>query len=307
MDNQNAITTTTDIKPVVDMVINSLSSPHSRRAYERALIDFLTWWEAAGKPPLIKSTVNTYKIEVLEGSGLSPSTINQRISAIRKLAGEAADNGFLPQEQANGISRIKGVSTAGVRSGNWLQQEQAQALLNAPDISTLKGLRDRAILAVLVGSGVRRSEIAALTFDMIQQRDGRWVIIDMIGKRNRVRTVPLPSWAKVAIDQWDAAAGLTVGHVFRPMNKGGKITGDQVTSQLIYRVVNEYAKPLGYKDLAAHDLRRTFAKLAHKGGAPIEQIQITLGHASLRTTERYLGVEQDLTDAPCDHLGLRLE
>jgi len=55
-----------------------------------------------------------------------------------------------------------------------------------------------------------------------------------------------------------------------------------------------------------HDLRRTFAKLAHKGGAPIDQIQLSLGHSSVQTTERYLGVDQDLTTAPCDVLGLRL-
>jgi integrase len=63
--------------------------------------------------------------------------------------------------------------------------------------------------------------------------------------------------------------------------------------------------PLGIA-VAPHDCRRTFAKLALKGGARLEQIQLSLGHASIRTTERYLGVEQDLTDAPCDRLGLRL-
>jgi len=64
---------------------------------------------------------------------------------------------------------------------------------------------------------------------------------------------------------------------------------------------------LNYAKIAPHDLRRTFAKLAHKGGSGINQIQISLGHASIKATERYLGVEQDLTDAPGDHLGLRLE
>jgi hypothetical protein len=68
--------------------------------------------------------------------------------------------------------------------------------------------------------------------------------------------------------------------------------------------VDEYGTELG-TSLRPHDVRRTFAKLAHQGGAPLEQIQITLGHASIQTTERYLGVQQDLTDAPCDHLGIR--
>jgi site-specific recombinase XerD len=76
-----------------------------------------------------------------------------------------------------------------------------------------------------------------------------------------------------------------------------------MTSKGIYNVVLDYAQKSGFT-LAPHDCRRTFAKLAHKGGSPIEQIQYSLGHASIRTTEIYLGIEQNLTDAPCDHLGL---
>ena len=301
------LATTTDINPVLDLVLNGLTSIHSKRAYERALVDFLEWWANDGKPPLIKATVQRYKAEVLETSGYSPATINLRMSAIKKLANEAADNNLIPQEQANGINRVKGIKRNGVRSGNWLVLKQAQALLNAPDISTLKGIRDRAILATIIGTGLRRSEVANLTFDMIQQREGRWVIVDMMGKGNRVRTVPVPSWCKLAIDEWVAAAGIPAdGFVFRPINKGGNLIGDRTTPQAIYRAVDTYAKKLGYDNLAAHDLRRTFAKLAHKGGSPVEQIQLTLGHASLRTTEKYLGVEQDLTDAPCDRLGLKL-
>ena len=114
------------------------------------------------------------------------------------------------------------------------------------------------------------------------------------------------SWAKVAIDEWAGAASLTGGNIIRPLNKGGKLTGDHVTPQLVYRVVNEYASELGYYDLAAHDLRWIFTKLAHKGRTGVDRIQLTLGHESLKTTESYLGVEQNLTDAPCDRLGLDL-
>ncbi len=83
--------------------------------------------------------------------------------------------------------------------------KQAQTLLNAPDITTTKGLRDRAILAVLLGCGLRRSEVAALTFAHVQQRDGRWCIVDLVGKHGRVRTVPMPTWVKVAIDAWTSS------------------------------------------------------------------------------------------------------
>jgi integrase len=90
---------------------------------------------------------------------------------------------LLAPELANGITRVKGVASKGVRLGNWLTARQAQALLNAPDTTTNKGLRDRAILAVLLGCGLRRSEVAALTFKHIQQWDGRWCIVDLVGKR----------------------------------------------------------------------------------------------------------------------------
>ena len=82
--------------------------------------------------------------------------------------------------------------------------------------------------------------------------------------------------------------------------------GNGITEQAIYNVVAGYAEKLENDGIAPHDLRRTFAKLAHKGGSPIDQIQLSLGHDSIQTTEKYLGVEQDLTDAPCDHLGLRI-
>ena len=86
---------------------------------------------------------------------------------------------------------------------------QAQSLLNAPDVTTARGLRDRAILAVLLGCGLRRSEVAALTFAHVQQRDGRWCIVDLVGKHGRVRTAPMPTWVRVAIDAWTTPAGIT--------------------------------------------------------------------------------------------------
>lgn len=294
-----------DYQAAVCLVCDGLTSEHSRRAYEKALTDFLAWYQANGNPGLTKATVQRYKT-VLQNAGVSPATVNQRMSAIRKLAQEAADNGLIDQAAANGIARVRGVKTQGVRAGNWLTREQAQRLINAPDSTTLKGLRDRAILAVLVGAGLRRAEAAALTFEQIQQREGRWVIADLVGKGNRVRTIPIPSWVKVAIDEWAQTAGIAAGRVFRPVHKGGFLNGETMTAQAIHNVVKEYAAALGY-GLAAHDLRRTFAKLAHKGGAGLDQIQLSLGHASVKTTERYLGIAQDLTNAPCDHLGLSLD
>ena len=292
------------LEQLKQLVTDSLTSLNSRVAYDKALTDFLAWYQSTGQRGLIKATVAEYKT-YLQGLGYAPSTINQRLSAIRKLAIEAADNGLMDAQLANGVARVKGVKSSGVRTGNWLTKDQAQRLLDAPDITTLKGLRDRAILAVMLGAGLRRSEVAALTFEHIQQREGRWVIVDLIGKGKRVRTVPIPSWAKQAIDEWAQTAGISEGRIFRAVNKGDRLAGESLTSQAVQDVVKAYAKQCGF-ELAAHDLRRTFAKLARKGGADLMQIQLTLGHASVKTTERYLGENQDLTSAPCDVLGLKL-
>jgi len=309
-----ALTKVQETQPIIDLVLDGLASEHSKRAYRRALLDFLAWHTVQGRPPLSKALVQRYKTK-LQKDGLAPSTINQRLSAVRKLALEAADNGLIDPHLGNGIKAVKGVKSAGVRSGNWLTKAQAQRLLDAPDTTTLKGLRDRAILAALIGSGLRRSEAAALTFDKVTQREGRWVICDLKGKGNRTRTVPIPAWAKAAIDAWAEETGIdsnpstslrTGGRVFRSVHKGGYVSGDRMSAQAVADVVREYAEKCGFEGLAAHDLRRTFAKLAHKGGAKLDQIQLSLGHASIKTTERYLGVEQDLQDAPCDRLGLRL-
>jgi site-specific recombinase XerD len=289
----------------IRVVLDTLPSEHSRRAYERGLIDFFHWHRGLGRPKLSKAVVQRYAAELRE-AGMAASSVNQRLSAIRKLAMEAADNGALDPVVANGIRAVKGARQEGRRTGNWLTREQAQAWLGAPDTRTLKGLRDRALLSVLIGCGLRRAEAASLTFGHIQQRDGRWVLVDLIGKRDKIRSVPMPNWAKASIDAWSRESGVAAGLVFRAVNKGDRVVGDGITPQALYNIIVGYAEVLKNQEVAPHDLRRTFAKLAHKGGAAIDQIQLSLGHESIQTTEEYLGVEQDLTDAPCDHLGLRL-
>lgn len=302
---QALIPTDRQQREIVNLVLDGLDSPESKRAYGKALADFLAWYAKQGRPGLSKRIVQKYKT-VLRESGLAPATVNLRLSAIRKLAQEAADNDLLDLNVAAGIGRVKGVKTVGVKVGNWLDREQAQDLINSPNPKTLKGLRDRAILAVLIGTGIRRSEAMALTFDHLQQREGRWVILNLVGKGNRTRTIPMPSWAKAAVDTWAEKAGIGEGHIFRSFRRGDRISGQGMTAQAVYDVVREYSEALGL-DVAAHDTRRTYAKLAEKGGADLRQIQLSLGHASIKTTEAYLGTGQNLTDAPCDRLGLRLE
>src|ERR1035437_1576433 len=287
------------------LVLDSVSSPITRRVYNLGLDEFIAWYGFEPRPGFTKATVNAWRM-ALEARGLGPISINVRITAVRKLAVEAADNGLLAPELAAGITRVKGAKSKGVRVGNWLSVQQAQRLLNAPDVTTNKGLRDRAMLAVLLGCGLRRSEVAALTLKHIQQRDNRWCIVDLVGKHGRVRTIPMPTWVKVAIDTWTGPAGITEGHVLRPVKRGDQVEGERMTEKVVWQLLQPYALAAGVPGIAPHDLRRSCAKMCRAAGGELEQIQLLLGHASVQTTERYLGTKQDLVHAPNDGIKLRV-
>jgi integrase len=170
-------------------------------------------------------------------------------------------------------------------------------------LTTLKGIRDGAVLSILLGAGLRRSELTSLDFEHVQERDGRWVIVDLAGKMGRVRSVPIPLWAHAAIVLWKEAAGVSGGAIFRGVTRHGHLMPRRLSPQGVFTIVKTYADMLQIV-AGPHDLRRSFARFAHIGHSPLEQIQLSLGHASVVTTEIYLGVSQNLSDAPCDRLGI---
>ena len=290
------------VPDLVTLVTNSVRSEHTKRAYGDAITSFLAWCRTSAQTGFTRATVQRYRC-VLEQRKLAPATVKVRLAAVRRLASEMADNSLLDPVVASAITRVRSPARRGVRMGNWLTLQQVEQLLSLPNDGTSKGKRDRALLSVLIGAGLRRAEAAGLTFDHVQQREGRWVIADLVGKHERIRTVPIPGWCKVAIDAWREAAQLDHGHVFRRLNRAGRITGETLTAGGIFQIVKEYGAAINLK-ISPHDLRRTFAKLAHKGLAALEQIQFSLGHESIATTESYLGARQDLSHAPCDVLGI---
>ena len=160
--------------------LGSVSSPITKRVYSVALDELLAWFRQERRPGgFCKATVSTRRAS-LELRGLGSSSIIIRMSAIRKLAAEAADNGLIAPRTGCRHRPRKEREICWRPNGNWLSVRQAQNLLNAPDAATLKGLRDRAILSVLLGCGLRRSEVAALTFAHVQQRNGRWCLVDLV-------------------------------------------------------------------------------------------------------------------------------
>jgi len=284
-------------------VLNTLGSPASKLAYEFAIDDFVTWYCSEPRLAFSRTVVLRYRLE-LEARHLAPATINLRLAAVRRLAYEAADTGLLSPDLAAGIRRVKGAKRIGVRLGNWLTAEKSRALLQAPDTQKLKGRRDRAILALMLGCGLRRGEVAHLRIDHIQQREEHWVLADLVGKAAHIRTVPVPDWVKAAVDEWVASAAIAGGRLFRRVNRKGCIWGQGITEKVIWHVVKDSAARAGIVKLSPHDCRRTCARLCHAAGGELEQIQFLLGHVSVETTERYLGCKQRLSRAVNDHIGL---
>jgi site-specific recombinase XerD len=291
-----------DLDHAKSAVLNTLSSLCSRWNYKFAMDQFITWYCSEPRLALNRTVVLRFRL-YLESLGLAAGTVNQRLAAVRRLAYEAADSGLLSPELAAGIRRVKGVKQLGSRAGNWLTRDQAHLLLEKADGESLRSTRDVAMISILLGCGLRRAELASLSKQDVQIRQGHWVILDLVGKGGHVRTVPMPTWVKRVVDKWMTAAAVTDGRIFRAVSRHGTAWGEGISENVVWYVVRGCAQRMELDHLAPHDLRRTCAKLCHVNGGELEQIQFLLGHASVLTTERYLGCKQNLEDPVYDRFG----
>ena len=295
-----------DLEQAKAAVLNSLTSASGQRTYDHAITEFVAWYCSEPRLTFNRTVVLRYRIH-LKQRPYAPATINLRLAAVRRIAYEAADAGLLSPELAAGIRRVKGVRRLGVRLGNWLTAEQSRRLLDYNSSRTLRGLRNHAMLAMLIGCGLRRGELLALTLESLEQREEHWVIADLVVKGGHIRTVPVSAWVKATVDAWATAACLVRGRIFRAINKAGRIWGDGMTPKVVWEVVKSAAARADIGKLAPHDLRRTCARLCHLAGGELDQIQFLLGHVSIQTTERYLGCKQKLRRAVNDTLGIEPE
>jgi site-specific recombinase XerD len=320
MDNTTTLQKRTgnDVERLVALTVGGVDSPHTRRNYERAIRDFVAWWSGQTNRTLNLETMIHYRA-YMDEQGMKAGNINARLSAIRRMIKLAAGMGLITDAERVGALQVPSKKASKSGAGVWLSREEAIQFLAHLPADTLSEIRDRALVALAIGSGLRRSELSALTVEHIVKHEGRWTIWNIIGKRNKSRNVPIAAWCKAAVDEWLEAAGITSGPVFRRILKSGKLATlptnptlagihPQSIMESLQRAI-ERARANGAElpaGLACHDLRRTFAQLARKGGAPIEQIAHSLGHDSIATTERYLGINQDFEKAPSDFLGITL-
>ncbi|HWF48174.1 MAG TPA: site-specific integrase, partial [Bryobacteraceae bacterium] len=157
---------------LIGSVLATLTSEKTKQAYAAALAEFFAWI-VVREEPLSKALLETWRGSLL-ARGLSVSSVNQRLSAVRLLLRQAADRGALPMEQALRLSAVANIKQTGHRLGKWLSEKDAGRLLSVPDPHTRLGVRDRAILALLIACGLRRDELVRLEVRHLQLRDDRW-------------------------------------------------------------------------------------------------------------------------------------
>jgi len=314
------IQTKNQIKVLADKACMGMTK-ETKRAYRREMENFLSWLFVT-KSSLSYESLEAYK-EAMIKAERGETGINQALTAIRKLIRKLPKYGLLDKTQADIICSVESIKVRGQKTHNWLTTQEAEKLLAAPKESkranSLLAYRDRAILALLVGCGLRRAEVQSVTVEHIQQREGRWVIVDIVGKRNKSRTVPMANWCKALIDEWLRVSGIKEGQIVRQCSwrlfensENGWVLkshgiGNSLSTTSIYHAVSRYSMACLGRMIAPHDLRRSFAKLARNGGAELEQIMNSLGHDSLSTTQAYLGTEIDYQNSPSDRLGLKVE
>lgn len=181
------------------MAVLSLNSPSSRRNYGREVARFLK----SGRP-LTREGVQGWLVW-LRQQGAGAVTRNIALAAIRLLAREAGDRGLIADRDVWAIERIKGQPVRGRKTGRWLDLAEVRALLRAAAEGD-NGIRNAALVALMVGCGLRRAEVCALEWTDIVERGGR-VVVELVGKGERRRTIPMPEWVRGYVEEWRMECG----------------------------------------------------------------------------------------------------
>ncbi|MDY7563457.1 tyrosine-type recombinase/integrase [Pseudomonas sp. AB6] len=279
----------------------NIDNPRTRRAYQIDLSDFCSFVGITGADEfraVTRAHVLAWRAQ-LETRGLAGATIRRKLAALASLFDHLLENNAVAGgNPVHGVKRPKIETNEGKTPA--LGDHQAKALLDAPDANTLKGLRDRAILAVLLYHGLRREEAAHLMTGDLQDRRGI-KHLQVKGKGGKTRYLPLHPVAAERIHAYlerDNQREPGNGPLFRSIR--GRTTGAGITANGIYTVVAHWAKAAGIQvdGLGVHGLRATAATNALEHDADIAKVQVWLGHANISTTRLYDRRGQRPEDSP---------
>lgn len=280
-----------EIPPEVEWFAN-IENANTRRAYRNDVEEFMLF---AGilKPDEFRLVRRSHLIawrKQLEARDLQAATVRRKLSAVASLFDYLCESNAVPFNPADGVKRPNEGANEGKSPA--LGDAQAKAILAAPDISSLKGLRDRAILSTLLYHGLRRAEVCSLNVEDIQARRGV-MHFRVNGKGGRIRFVPVHPHSSQCISEYLELAGhgdAPGEALFRPVKNAMGSLQKSLTGHAIYKdVVKKYARQLGFApaSVCVHGLRATAATNALDHEADIAKVQEWLGHASIATTRLY--------------------
>jgi integrase len=195
---------------------------------------------------------------------------------------------------------IKIRASNGRKAHIWLTPAEVRRLLAAPGAGIV-GERDRLILALLVGAGLRRDELCNLTFENVKKMGAR-TVLEITGKGDKPRVIPISDRLATLIELWGERFDYS-GQVARALGMN-RTPAESITGAAIYNTVRKWGATIGKPDLAPHDLRRTFAQIGVDAGIAIQQLSVLLGHASITTTQKYLDLDLDLETTVSDFVPL---
>lgn len=279
----------------------NIANPCTKRAYQNDLEDF-TAFLGIRDPDELRHVTRAHVLawrSTLEQRSLSPSTIRRKLSAIASLFDHLCETNSIAGNPVDGVKRPKANSNEGTTPA--ISDHQARALLDAPDSSTLVGLRDRAVLAVLLFHGLRRAEASALRLQDVHERRGV-KHLRVFGKGSKIRYLPLHPVAADRIHTYLEAQDQDLEGetpLFRSV-RGRKAEGGGLTPDGIYKLTCKYAKKAGINapGLGVHGLRATAATNALEHDADLKRVQMWLGHANVSTTVMYDRRDSRPEDSP---------
>ena len=278
-----------DVPPEVEWFAN-LTNPHTRRAYENAVKDFMRFTGIV-RPEEFRTVTRAHVIawrDELVRRGLGGSTIRHRLASLASLFEYLCDRNAVTHNPVKGVERPKAETAEGKTPA--IGDHQARELLAAPAADTLKAKRDRAILSTLLFHALRRDELCKLKVRDFRHARKGVPHLKVSGKGGKARYLPLHPGTHALIHEYLEAAGHgedDAGALFRPIrnNRTGKLDG-AITPDGIYRLVRAYSAALGF-EIGAHALRATAATNALDHQADITKVQEWLGHANIATTRIY--------------------
>ena len=283
-----------DMPPEIEWLGN-IRNAATRRAYRNDVREF-SEFIGVRKPEELRQITRAHVIAwrgTLEGRQLAPATIRRKLSALSSLFDYLCEQNCVSHNPVDGVTRPSSESSEGATPA--LSDAEARALLDAPPSNTLKGRRDRAILATLLYHGLRRQELCNLRVRDVEGRSGV-LHFRILGKRGRIRYVPVNPLALRLIDEYLEMSGHREERdsaLFRPVrnNRGGG-TGRPLNPDSIYRnVICHYGRLTGLDEavggLCVHSTRATAATNALEHGADIAKVQEWLGHRNVSTTRLY--------------------